>query len=76
MSKFLDRLRDKGYTVDDAAERWGWKRRRMYEIAANPQTRHLDMLAGIPDKRSPDIDALIAELEVMLRARKARKTTG
>jgi hypothetical protein len=45
---FTARLREKGYSVRQVAERWGLSERRLQEICANPSPMHLDALRGLP----------------------------
>ena len=50
MHDFTRRIRDKGWTAIEAGKRWGYKQRMMAQIAAAPTQKHLDMLAGLPEK--------------------------
>lgn len=51
-SKFKEIIKAKGYTLEDLAERWGFKIRWMYEIQKAPKPVHLDAVNGLPSKES------------------------
>jgi len=51
MTDFVKKLRAKGWTARELAERWGVSPRRISQIGKNPTQKDWDALAGLPDKR-------------------------
>ena len=51
MTDFVKKLRAKGWTAKELAERWGILPRQISNIGNNPKKIHFDALAGLPDRR-------------------------
>lgn len=52
MTEFVKKLRQKGWTAQEVAKRWGVSPRRISQIGNDPQWKDWDALAGLPDKVS------------------------
>lgn len=50
MTDFVKVLRQKGWSAQQVAKRWGVSPRRISQIGNNPSKKDLDALAGLPDR--------------------------
>lgn len=50
MHHFTKKLKQKGWTLKELAERWGLQQRQMSNIAADPKQIHWDALLGLPPR--------------------------
>lgn len=49
MTDYVAKLRAKGWTAKELAERWGISPRRISQIGGAPTQKDWDALAGLPD---------------------------
>jgi len=54
MTGFVKALRQKGWSAQEVAERWGMLPRQLSKIGNSPKQIHLDALAGLPDRSKKD----------------------
>lgn len=52
MTEFVKLLREKGWTAQELAERWGVSPRRISQIGNAPTQKDWDALSGLPNKKS------------------------
>jgi transcriptional regulator len=50
MTDFVKKLRAKGLTAQELAERWGITPRQISNIGKNPSVMNIDALNGLPEK--------------------------
>jgi len=51
VKEFTKKLHAKGWTLKEAATRWGVSERWLSEIASDPKQKDWDALDGLPDKK-------------------------
>lgn len=49
-------IKNKGYTLEELADRWGLKIRQLYNIQREPSQRDIDAVNGLPKKKQTKIE--------------------